>query len=94
MQNEYCITIFCGFLSVAYRKKAKIVVEPISLSVKPPFFLSVFAENFFCMWPLTFIYMGRFRKKNPFQKKHFYKKNITVKNAPSNCSKSPVHPEK
>ena len=47
MQNEYCITIFCGFLSVAYRKKAKIVVEPISLSVKPPFFFGQFLPKTF-----------------------------------------------
>ena len=74
MQNEYCSNFFCGRLSVAYGKKAKIVEEPISLSVKPPFFLSVFAQNFFCKRPLTFIYMRRFSKR-----KTSFKKNISIK---------------
>ena len=75
----------CGFLSVAFGKKTKIVEEPISLSLKLPFFMSVFAQKFFHMRRLTiFFFMRPFSKEKPVSKKHFYKINIK-----ENCSKYP-----
>ena len=74
MQNEYCITIFCGFLSVAYRKKAKIVVEPISLSVKPPFFFVSFCRKLFLHVASNFHLHAALQKK-----KIRFKKNISIK---------------
>ena len=56
MHNEYWVFFFCGRLSVACRKKAKIVEEPISLSVKPPCFWSFFAQFFLRIWRLTFFF--------------------------------------